>query len=84
MGSTYKHTFENICEFGAYTSAHMSLGVHARAHTSAHMAPFSEDGRDLKTLFSSSVGPEWSLCRGQRSVPGHKRPRESNNIIHTS
>ena len=84
MGSPYKHTFEPIYEFGAYSSAHMSLGVHAGAHTSAHRARFSEDGRDLKTLFSSSVGPEWSLCTGQLAVPGHNRPQESKNIIHTS
>ena len=35
-------------------------------------------------MFSTSSGPEWSLCRGQIAVPGHKSPRESNNVIHTS
>ena len=35
-------------------------------------------------MLSTSVGPEWSLCRGQLAVPGHKSPRKSKNVIHTS
>ena len=36
------------------------------------------------SMFSTSVGPEWSMCRGQLGVPGHKRPWESKNVIHMS
>ena len=28
-------------------------------------------------MFSTSVGLEWSLCRGKLAVPGHKWQRES-------
>ena len=35
-------------------------------------------------MFGTSVGPEWSLGRGQLAVPGHKSPRQSKNVIHTS
>ena len=34
-------------------------------------------------MFSTSVGPEWSLLRGQLSVPGNKSPPQSKNVIHT-
>ena len=53
------------------------------------MAQIREEGGDLESMssfgnFSTSVWPEWSLCRGQLAVPGQTSWLQSKNVSHIS
>ena len=52
-------------------------------HKSVRVGVISKCGHNFQ-MFSTSGVPEWSLCKGQLALPGHKRPQESKDVIHTS